>query len=144
MENNSFLVLHLALHGSSAKLIAPSLFWKTRRKKITVHKVAENGKWNDHICMSPVDSGQSVRICMWTFWRPSRKFSWNLHERMIWDAGYMNVACFLFFSDFLLLHLNRMAGKGALAHGPVDLKHKHYFFYKSINTIWSLHPGTAQ
>ena len=32
-----------------AKSIAPSLYAKTRRKKITVHQALKNEKWIDHI-----------------------------------------------------------------------------------------------
>lgn len=57
---------------------------------------------------------------------PSREddMGCGLYERCVFSF-------FFLFSDFLLLHINRMAGKGALAHGPVDLKHKHYFFIKA-------------
>jgi len=37
------------INGTSAKRIAPSLFHKTRMKKISVQKALENNRWIDHI-----------------------------------------------------------------------------------------------
>ena len=37
------------INGASAKTIAPSLFQKTHRKKISVQKALENNRWIDHI-----------------------------------------------------------------------------------------------
>jgi len=37
------------INGASAKTIAPSLFRKTHRKKISVQKALENSRWIDHI-----------------------------------------------------------------------------------------------
>ena len=47
------------INGSMAKSIAPLLFEKTRRKKITVRQALTNNKWIDHIY--PPTSQEEVR-----------------------------------------------------------------------------------
>jgi hypothetical protein len=37
------------INGNMAKSIAPLLYAKSRRKKITVHQALKNEKWIDHI-----------------------------------------------------------------------------------------------
>ena len=53
------------INGTSAKRIAPSLFKKTRRKKITVQKALHNNKWIDHIYPPSTQEEISDFVNLW-------------------------------------------------------------------------------
>jgi hypothetical protein len=52
------------LNGTTAKLIAPSLYRKSKRKKFTVHQGLLNRKWIDHIFppTSPEEVGEFIKL----------------------------------------------------------------------------------
>jgi hypothetical protein len=52
-------------NGTLAERIAPSLFKKTHRKKITVQKMLENNKWIDHIFPPCTQDEVSELVTLW-------------------------------------------------------------------------------